>query len=494
MARVSASVVIAGLTLLLACRAGAQAPNPFQMSKEQRDAYFAKINAASQKEWQRVVELLRITLPTNLPPPAEDRHRPTHTAQREGSSNWYDSSGNTYTRTAWGTWNNYDEANANPYPNLPDPLSLSGGGRVTDSNTWWKERRPQIIAGFDTSILGKVPVHVPSVHWVVIRTKDTTIGQIPAVVKTLHGKVDNSADTDITVVIQAELTMPAKAARPVPVVLEFGFIFPPGFTFPGMTPNPGPSWQEQVLRRGWAYVEYVPTSVQADNGAGLTEGIIGLTNKGQPRRPDDWGALRAWAWGASRVLDYLESDKSVDAHHVAIEGLSRYGKAVLVAMAYDQRFAVVCVGSSGKGGAALYRRNFGESMGNICSSGAFHWFAENLMKYVLTPSALPVDSHELIALCAPRPVFISCGSPEVEGRWVDDNGQFMAEVAAGPVYTLLGKINLRTSLMPPLGTSLDSGTLAFRQHEAGHTIGPNWPFFLDFAAKQFEQSGDTLHH
>ena len=152
-----------------------------------------------------------------------------------------------------------------------------------------------------------------------------------------------------------------------------------------------------------------PASVQADNGAGITRGIIGLVNSGQPRKPDDWGALRAWAWGAGRGLDYLETDPAVDAKHVGIEGVSRYGKAALVTMAFDQRFAMVLVGSSGKGGATLLRRNFGEAVESL-TGGEYYWMAGNFLKYgaseatfgSMNPGDFPVDSNELIALCAPR--------------------------------------------------------------------------------------------
>ena len=180
--------------------------------------------------------------------------------------------------------------------------------------------------------------------------------------------------------------------------------------------------------------------MQADKGDGLQEGIIGLVNKGQPRKLDDWGALRAWAWGASRCLDYFETDKSVDAKQVGITGHSRYGKASLVAMAYDPRFAIAYISSSGAGGAELYRRNFGEQMGNLAGTGEYHWFAGNFIKYdgPLVPKDLPVDSHELIALCAPRPVFIGGGATQGDG-WADAKGTFLAAVGAGPVYKLLGK-------------------------------------------------------
>ena len=241
--------------------------------------------------------------------------------------------------------------------------------------------------------------------------------------------------------------------------------------------------------RFWPRAGATPFSfptIQADNGAGLTQGIIGLVNKGQPRKPDDWGALRAWAWGASRALDYFETDKTVDAKQVGIEGLSRYGKAALVAMAYDQRFAIGFIGSSGEGGAKLHRRNWGELVENLTGSGEYHWMAGNFLKYggPLNAGDLPVDAHELIALCAPRPTFISYGAssgPGAEGGWVDQKGSFMAAVAAGPVYRLLGKKDLGTSEFPPVETGLIDGELAFRQHSGGHTTGPNWPTFLTFA-------------
>src|SRR5205814_1703265 len=218
---------------------------------------------------------------------------------------------------------------------------------------------------------------------------------------------------------------------------EFGFRWPAGAPrppSPGPTPS-GPTWQEQLVSRGWGYAILYPTSVQADNGAGLTRGIIGLVDKGQPRKVDDWGALRAWAWGASRALDYFETDKAVDAKQVGIEGLSRYGKAALVAMAYDQRFAIGFIGSSGEGGSKLHRRNFGELVENVAGSGEYHWMAGNFLKYSgpLTGNDLPVDAHELVALCAPRPVFISAGSQQVERGWVDAKGMFLAGVGAGPV-------------------------------------------------------------
>ncbi|HXB60639.1 MAG TPA: hypothetical protein VNU95_13795 [Candidatus Acidoferrales bacterium] len=403
-------------------------------------------------------------------------------------------------------YQNTDEAKANPYPNLPDPLTLKNGQKITTPDMWWQQRRPEIVEDFDREVYGRVPANVPKVTWEVTSVTHTNNGAVSVVMKQLIGHVDNSSCTNITVNIDLTLTTPANVPGPVPVMMEFGFNFRafggfgrnrPGGTnaFRGFSVLGGTvaNWQQLCLSNGWGYAVIVPTSYQADNGAGLTKGVIGLCNKGQPRKPDDWGALRAWAWGASRALDYFETDPAVDAKQVGIEGLSRYGKATLVTMAYDQRFAIALVGSSGEGGAKLSRRNWGELVENLTGTGEYHWMAGNFIKYggPLTPGDLPVDSHELIDLCAPRPVFISYGAssgrPGVEGTWVDQHGSFMAAVAAGPVYRLLGKKDLGTpgnyltDPMPPVNTALIDGDLAWRQHDGGHTDAPNWPTFIKWA-------------
>jgi hypothetical protein len=382
---------------------------------------------------------------------------------------------------------NYDESKANPYPNLPDPLALKNGKKVTSAKMWWNQRRAEVVEDFDREIYGRVPKKTPRVDWEVASTTKEMVGEAPVIKKQLIGHVDNSSYPLLTVDIQLTLVTPANAAGPVPVIMEFGFSGArPGAPGPPRAPaSIGPNWQEQVLSKGWGFAIIVPVSIQADNGAGLTKGIIGLCNKGQPRKLDDWGSLRAWAWGASRALDYFETDKSVDAKSVGIEGLSRYGKAAIVAMAYDQRFAIGFIGSSGEGGVKLHRRNFGELVENIAGMGGYHWMCGNFLKYAgpLTWNDLPVDSHELVALCAPRPVFVSVGSPKVEGEWIDAKGMFMATVAAGPVYRLLGKKDLGATEMPAIETALIQGELGFRQHSGGHTTGPNWPTFLTFASR-----------
>ena len=410
---------------------------------------------------------------------------------------------------------NYDEALANPFPNLPEVLTLKNGKKVTSADVWWKLRRPEIVEEFDREVLGRVPANVPKVTWVVNRTENFTVGGLAVVGKELVGKVDNSTFPDISVDIQMTVVTPAAATKPVPVMMMFGGRsgMPPAPGAPppaargfgpgrGAPPNPAtpadPPATEQLIADGWGYATISPNSIQADNGAGLTAGIIGLVNKGQRRKPDDWGSLRAWAWGASRGLDYLETDTAVDAKKVGIEGVSRYGKAALVTMAYDQRFAVVLVGSSGEGGAKLHRRNFGEAVENLTGSGEYHWMAGNFLKYGTAESTfgsknagdIPVDAHQLIALCAPRLTFISYGVPERgDAKWLDQQGSYMAAVAAQPAFRLLGAKGLGVSddydkeKMPAVNVSMLDGQLAWRQHDGGHTDGPNWKYFIPWADK-----------
>lgn len=438
---------------------------------------------------------------------------------------------------------NYDESKANPYPELPDALTLKSGKKVTTPDMWWKQRRPEIVEDFEREVYGRLPKNIPNVTWTVAIQEREWFGGMPVIAKQLVGHVDNSSYPLIDVNISMTLVTPANATGPVPVLMMFGPSFLPSpiqpnyadfeklnaalkklmaqdptvkeimDKYPGYNPlvrpegisawgfpqppAPGeePSSTQKLLQAGWGYCMIDPSSIQADNGAGLTRGIIGLVNKGQPRKPDDWGALRAWSWGAARGLDYLESDLAVDANHVGIEGVSRYGKAALVTLAFEQRFATGLIGSSGKGGVALHRRNFGEAVENLTGSGGYHWMAGNYLKYAasegkfgnMNAGKLPVDSHELIALCAPRPVFISYGIPEKgDAKWLDQQGSFMAVVAAGQVYKFLGvkdigvTNNYKTEKMPPYNTSLLDGELAWRQHDGGHTDAPNMKYFIEW--------------
>ena len=443
---------------------------------------------------------------------------------------------------------NYDESVATPYPDLPDLLTLKNGKKVTTADIWWKQRRPEIKEDMEREVYGRLPKEIPSVKWTVDISEREMIGFTPVIAKKLTGHVDNSQCPSIEVNIEMVLVTPANAQGPVPVLMMFGAANLPAPAQPNSaelevinkafrkmlsdsdpavkaildkylayTPiaraasaspfgmmgsqanqNADPPSTQQLLNAGWGYAMINPASIQADNGAGLTRGIIGLCNKGQPRKPDDWGSLRAWAWGAARGLDYLETDPAVNAKLVGIEGVSRYGKAALVTLAFEERFAMALVGSSGKGGATLHRRNYGEAVENLTGTGEYHWMAGNYIKYGASEGKtgagnagqLPVDSHSLIAMCAPRLTFISYGIPEKgDANWLDQKGSYMATVAAGVVFKLLGAKDLgvsndyMTELKPAVNTGLLDGHLAWRQHDGGHTDAPNKKYFIEWANK-----------
>ena len=349
---------------------------------------------------------------------------------------------------------NYDTTKADPCAKLLELLATNNGKKITTTDMWWKTRRPEIVEDYEREVYGRIPKNVPKVTWTVKVVDHEFIfpGFIRAVAKQIVGHVDNSEYPLINVDIKMILVVPANVKGPVPVMMMFGF---PAFpapaqpsaddmetlnnTFKEMMIKTNPAVKEifdkypayspvtklninfffffsagdppptdQLLAAGWGYLTLDPSSIQADNGDGLTKGIIGLVNKGQPRKPDDWGTLRAWSWGAARALDYLETDSLVDAKKVGIEGVSRYGKAALLTLAMEPRFAIGLIGSPGKGGATLLRRNFGEAVESL-TGGGYYWMAGNFLKYGASESSfgsktgcdLPVDSHELIALCAP---------------------------------------------------------------------------------------------
>lgn len=447
------------------------------------------LGAADVPAPYQAAALFAVTPRTDLPSEADDPLRPANTRLlRPGV--WVDDAGVDdfgnvyfyYRRSSYGTWSNYDETKANPFPIRP-ALLLNDGQPVADADMWWRQRRPEIVKAFESEVYGRTP-DTPAVTWKVVSTTESVEGGIPVITKKLTGHVDNSSCPAISVDVGVSLTIPARASRPVPVIMQFtseqfSRMLRARAADTAQRQGP-PVWTQQVLARGWGYAELDTASIQADSRAGLASGIIGLVNRGQPRKPDDWGVLAAWAWGASRALDYFKTDPAVDATKVALEGHSRWGKAALVATAFDQRFATAYVSCSGEGGAKLFRRNWGETTDNIASS---HWMAENFRKYGGNWNALPVDAHELLALVAPRPVFVTGGTQD---PWADPRGEFLAAVHAGPVYRLLGKKELGTTEMPAPNVSLIDGDVAFRKHLGPHSDGPDWPVFLDFAARYFE--------
>jgi len=398
-----------------------------------------------------------------------------------------DAHGNPIRRAPTGHVSNYDESKVGTYV-LPDPLVLPNGQPVRDAQTWSRDRRPELLRLYQTEIYGRVPAYAPGARFRVAEAETNALDGL-AVRKLVdihfQGKPEGSN-------LHLHVYLPAKASGPVPLLLQLVFFSNPPISDTASNAAPAgpggrPAFREtgplkEILTRGYGYATFRYSEVQPDNTNTYRGGVIALTLKpGQSRPgPDGWGAISAWAWGASRVLDYLQTDRAVDAKRVALIGHSRLGKTVLWAGAQDPRFALVFSSCAGEMGSALARRDYGETVDDMAAN--FPWqFAGNFQKYAGHWNEMPVDAHLLIALNAPHPVFITGGSQD---QWADPRGEFLAEVAAGPVYRLLGRQDLGTTEEPPLDTPLIAGDLGFHYHTGGHAItAADWNAFLDFADK-----------
>jgi (4-O-methyl)-D-glucuronate---lignin esterase len=380
---------------------------------------------------------------------------------------------------ATGHVSNYSEDKVPPYT-LPDPLMLADGQKVTSAEVWVKKRRPEILKFYQTDIYGRVPDNAPKVTWEVAET-DPKARDGAAVMQRVVGRMGENPDgPKMTLTVYT----PAKAETPMPVLLSITFGFGAG---QGKGPPKAGAFDPvgEVLGRGWAYASIGYGDIQPDRADRWTEGVIGLTLKDGQKRPapDEWGTISAWAWGVGRCIDYFESDKAFDARRVAITGASRLGKTVLWAGAQDERVAAVFSVVPGEMGASLIRRDWGETLDDMAQN--FTWqFAGNLQKWVGKWNDLPVDQHMLIALCAPRPVYVNGGRGD---QWSDPKGEFLAMVGAGRVYRLLGAKDLGVTEVPEFDKPVTTGSLAFHYHSSGHTAVPaDWRAFLDFADRHYK--------
>jgi hypothetical protein len=364
---------------------------------------------------------------------------------------------------------NGDESKANPFPALPDPLRTKAGKPVTTPAMWWQTRRQEIADDVEGSVYGHLPETALRFDFKPVSTTPEIVGRIAAVTRLLVARRYAATRPPLAVETRLTLTMPAAHKAPVPIVLVLANGDAKG------------SWREQVLAKGWGLAVLDAPSVQPDTAWDLTHGVIGAFKNGHVRTADDWGVLRAWSWGASRAMDYFESDLAIDSGHVAIAGQGDFGKAALLAMAYDARFTVALISSSGRGGASLLRRNFGERLENLAGVSGYHLFTPAFLRFAgpNTAKDLPVDTHDLFALAAPRPIFVAEGTD----TWSDPRGSFLAAAAATPVYRLLGKTGLAAGTMPPAGKVEDKGELAFRQRSAKETADADWSYFLKFAER-----------
>jgi hypothetical protein len=354
-------------------------------------------------------------------------------------------------------------------------------GRRVRTAAEWKARRAEIVKQYETEIYGRVPANAPKVAWQITDT-DARARDGAAVMKKLVGTIGSAAASPR---MNVTLYTPSSLEKPVPIILLINF--GGGAAADGRAgrgPPPDPPVAADILARGWGYATVGYQDIQPDRANAWSDGVIGrtLANGQTQPAPEEWGTISAWAWGISRIIDYLETDKAVDRTRIALFGFSRLGKTVLWAAAQDERIAAVFSACAGEMGSSLARRDWGETVDDMAQNFAWQ-FAGNFQEYVGRWNDMPVDAHMLIALSAPRPVFITGGTAD---QWADPKGEFLAMVAAGPVYRLLGKKDLGVTQLPPLDTPVTGGDLGWLYHTGGHAVSvADWTAFLDFLGKYF---------
>lgn len=392
---------------------------------------------------------------------------------------------------------NYDEAKVGTYQ-LPDPLVCADGSPVTNSETWLAKRRPEILETYRTEIFGHSPAPGTNVTFNVWETSDNALDGT-AIRKQVEINFSGTAEGPLAHLLL--YTPVGRSPSPTFLCLQFGgnytVIDDPNIAIfplwnnktgrPALPPNPvrgelARNWAvKETLARGYgiAFIDYQEIEPDLPKGAGFKYGLHKIFPP--PAAADGWGAIGAWAWGASRALDYLQTDQNVDGQHVILFGHSRLGKTVLWAGAQDTRFAAVIASCSGEMGASLSRRDFGETVDDVAKHFPY-WMAGNFQKYAGHWNDLPVDSHCLLALIAPRPLFLSTGSEDV---WGDPHGEFLAARAAAPVYQIFGETGILETNFPPLDHALQHD-LGFNCHTGKHDVLPtDWVNFLDFADAHF---------
>ena len=392
---------------------------------------------------------------------------------------------------------NYDETQIGSYT-LPKVLTLKNGKTVKDSKTWIKQRRPEILKFYEENQYGKMPAR-PSALSFNVFDKGTPVFEGKAIRKqvTVYFTEDTSRHK-----MELLVYLPAKHSKPVPLILTANFSANSNATNdPGVKPSltwnkegkrvPAPAGRrfgkldiEKFISEGFGIATLCYTDIEPDALDGILHGIRGqyLKNGNSQPSPDEWGAISAWAWEISRAIDYFETDKDIDAKRIAIQGTSRLGKTVLWAGASDTRIAMVIASCSGEGGAAISRRNYGETIKHLTAPTRYPYqFAANYQKFADNINAYEVDGHMLVSLMAPRPVLLQTGDTDV---WSDPKGEFLAAVAAEPVYQLFGKEGPGTDVMPKPGDHSMLNPLGYFMHAGGHgTIPSDWDIYLEFMKK-----------
>jgi hypothetical protein len=395
---------------------------------------------------------------------------------------------------------NFDESKVQPYT-LPDALTLLDAQPVRDAATWNEWRRPEILHLFETYEYGRTPSGPYAVRMEVVSTEPGALNGLATRKQIVMHFSNDPAGPKANLL----LYVPTQRRGPAPVFLGLNFDgnhtvdADPGIRLnevwvrqarrmpdAGTRGSAAQQWQvEKILGRGYALATIYYGDIEPDFDGGIGYGVRPLFFRAGQTEPaaDDWGAIGAWAWGLSRAVDYLEKDPDIDAGKIALMGHSRLGKTALWAGAQDTRFAIVISNESGEGGASLSRRNYGEDLRNL--NTAFpHWFCANYHRYTGHEPLLPMDSHMLLALIAPRPLYVASA---VEDRSSDPRGEFLAAVNAGPVYALLGKRGIGTDQMPQLNQPVGD-TVAYHVRAGKHDVTAyDWDQYLDFADRQFER-------
>lgn len=429
----------------------------------------------SSSDLANMLKLLDINYP-HLPPKAEDINRPSHifpTKSDNPEGSWKDSLKNTYLRSDFGSWNNYDESKVGNYSPI-DLLKMHNGTKIRNRSQWWSDRRPELFSDVQREVWGTIPQKntLPKVRFSSY-SELIGVGDTAFVQKRIRGNIDISGYPEVKDIpqITATLRLPTNIQHPVPVLIVIS------------SNEIIPYYQQKYcFENGWAICIFDVIDLQPDNQDALPSFLIGLCNKGGLRQPEDWGSLVAWSWGIGKLIDHLENEKDIDVSKIGVFGVSRYGKAALVAAAYEQRIYAAYISCSGALGAKLSRRNYGETIENVVNKKLYHWCAGNLLKWIGNLEEMPVDAHSLMALCAPRKIFITGGTND---SWTDPYGMYLACKEATPVYELLGCKGLITGNEKPVpDRDYIAGNIGFRLHTGGHSDIYDWVSFFNFINKE----------
>lgn len=460
---------------------------PILINAQSKFSEFPPKDVNHTMDRNQMLEQLEITFP-ELPSKLEDKNAPKGNVPNDPNNpdgNWKDPDGQLVVRSSFGLWSNYNQNKPGVYTPI-DLLKMKDGATISTAEEWWNKRRPEVKYDVENEIWGVVPDKsiLPNVTFASI-TSTGGKENLAYIQKDITGTIDISRYPQVRdkPLIKATLRIPANATEAVPVMIVFS----------GRKNSLDKYW-EITAANGWGVCVFSPNDLQPDNGTGLTSYLIGLVNKGNWRKPTDWGSLVAWSWGIGKLIDHFETDNQINAKLIGLAGHSRYGKATITAMAYEPRIAISYPSCGGALGPSMIRRHWGQDMENIAWDREYHWVAGNFLKFMgpleennylpRKVELLNVDAHSLLALCAPRPVFLNGGAQD---SWSDPYGTYLTGKSVSPVYELLGKKGVvMNDKWPVEDKEYLDGDVGYRNHIGGHTDILDWPAFFKFASKYID--------